>query len=122
MLDVGCGTGNRTIPVAKHYGVAELVGVDHSAPSLAVASQVAKEEGLDSFTPVESDVFNIPFPDGTFDVVVSWGVLHHTGDPLRGFRELVRLCKPGGYVGIYLYNRYNHWRHNLQRRKVFRLG
>src|SRR3712207_8661887 len=51
----------------------------------------------------------------------SQGVLHHTSEPYRGFKELVRVCKPGGFVDIYLYNKWNHWRHNMQKEKVSKL-
>jgi ubiquinone/menaquinone biosynthesis C-methylase UbiE len=121
-LDVGCGTGNRTMKLAKHFGVAEYVGVDQSSASLAIARRVAAEEEFDRFVGVEADVFQLPFPDASFDVVLSQGVLHHTSDPLRGYKELVRVCRPGGLISIFLYNKWNHWRHNLQKNKVSRLA
>ena len=119
-LDVGCGTGNRSMLIAQRLGVSEFVGFDHSTASLDVARSVAREEGFDRFTPQEGDLFALPFPDGSFDVVVSWGVLHHTHDPLAGFREMVRVCRPGGSVAIFLYNLYSHWRHNRQKAEVDR--
>lgn len=121
-LEVGCGTGMRSMLVAQHYGVREFVGFDHSRASLDVARRVAAEDGYHRFTPVEGDLFNIPFPDASFDVVVSWGVLHHTHDPFAGLREMARLCRPGGFVALFLYNKWNHWRHNLQKDKVSRLA
>lgn len=121
-LEVGCGTGMRSMLAAKNFGVREFVGFDHSTASLNLAKQTAKEEEFDRFTPMEGDLFKLPFPDGSFDIVVSWGVLHHTHDPWGGFREMVRVCKPGGYLAIYLYNYWNHWRHNLQKARVDRLA
>lgn len=121
-LDVGCGTANRSMPVARYFDVEEYVGLEHSSVSLDVARRVAEEEGFERFVPVEGDLFAIPYPDGYFDVVVSWGVLHHTADPFRGLQEMVRVCRPGGFVGIFLYNKFNHWRHNLQKDKVSRLA
>lgn len=122
-LDIGCGTGNRSMLIAKHLGVQEFVGFDQSIASLRIAQEVAQEEGFsDRFKPLQGDLFNLPFENGEFDVVVSWGVLHHTRDPLAGLKEAVRVCKAGGFVGIFLYNKYNHWRHNLQKRRVSRLA
>lgn len=122
LIDVGCGTGHRVIPIAKHFGVKEYVGIDHSTASLAVARDLVEELDFKQASLVEGDIFNLPYPDGSFDVVISQGVLHHTSEPYRGFKELVRICRPGGFVDIYLYNKWNHWRHNLQKKKVNRLA
>lgn len=121
-LDVGCGTGMRSMLVAQHFGVKEFVGLDHSSASLDIARRVAQEDGFQRFTPVQGDLFNIPYPDASFDIVVSWGVLHHTHDPYRGLREMMRVCRPNGFVALYLYNKWNHWRHNIQKNRVSRIA
>jgi SAM-dependent methyltransferase len=59
-------------------------------------------------------------PDNRFDYSYSVGVLHHTGDPLRGFQEMVRVTKPGGVVIVSLYNRYSRFLLNV-RQKVCKL-
>ena len=122
MLDVGCGTGDRSILVAKHYKVKELVGLDACKNSLEIASKVAQEEAYPFFTPVNGSLFEIPFQDNYFDIVVSWGVLHHTGDPFEGLKEMKRVCKEGGFIGFFVYNSYADWRHNLQRKEISRKG
>lgn len=122
VIDVGCGTGHRVMPMAQHFGVRQYVGFDQSAASLAVARQLAGDLGFSNAVFEEGDLFDLPFPDASFDVVISQGVLHHTSDPLRGFKELVRICKPGGFVAVYLYNKFNHWRHNLQKARVSRIA
>jgi len=122
VIDVGCGTGHRVMPLAQHFGVREYVGFDQSTASLAVARDLKQELGFHGATLVEGDIFQLPYPDASFDVVISQGVLHHTSDPFRGFQELVRVCRPGGFVNIYLYNKWNHWRHNRQKAKVDRLA
>jgi ubiquinone/menaquinone biosynthesis C-methylase UbiE len=122
VVDVGCGTAHRVMPLAQHFGAAEYVGIDHSIASLDVARALARELGFAAVTLLEADLFELPFEDAAFDIVISQGVLHHTSDPQGGFRELVRVCKPGGFVNVYLYNKYNHWRHNLQKARVSRAG
>jgi SAM-dependent methyltransferase len=122
IIDVGCGTGHRVLPIAHHFGVKEYVGFDQSSASLDVARTLAAELRCADVTLRAGDLFSLPFPDASFDVVISQGVLHHTSDPLRGFRELVRICRPNGFIAIYLYNKFNHWRHNLQKARVNRLA
>ena len=119
VLDVGCGTGHRVMPMAKHFGAREYVGLEQSSASITVARALAAEIGMNA-TIHEGDLFSLPVPDGSFDIVISQGVLHHTSDPWRGFTELVRVCRPGGFVNIYLYNKANHFRHNLQKERVNR--
>jgi ubiquinone/menaquinone biosynthesis C-methylase UbiE len=121
VLDVGCGTAHRVMPIAHHYGASEYIGLEQSSASIAVARALAAELGMNAAIH-EGDLFNLPFEDGSFDVVISQGVLHHTSDPWRGFAELVRVCKPGGFVNIYLYNWWNHIRHNMQKARVDRLA
>jgi ubiquinone/menaquinone biosynthesis C-methylase UbiE len=55
----------------------------------------------------QGDAENLPFQDGTFDVVYSNGVLHHVPDMARAFREARRVLKPGGKFIVLLYNRYS---------------
>lgn len=122
VIDVGCGTGHRVMPMAQHFGAKEYVGFDHSTRSLEVARALKQELRFEGASLVEGDIFKLPYPDASFDVVISQGVLHHTSDPYRAFQELVRICRPGGFINIYLYNRWNHWRHNLQKARVDRLA
>ncbi len=51
----------------------------------------------------------LPMPDGVFDAVVSDGVIHHTPDPRRAFRENARVLKPGGYLYLGVYNRQGYY-------------
>ena len=122
LIDVGCGTGHRVIPLAKHFGAKEYVGIDHSSASLRVAKDLVAEIGMKNALLVEGDLFNIPYDDDSFDIVISQGVLHHTTDPYRGFLELVRICRLGGFVNVFLYNKWNHWRHNIQKRRINRIA
>lgn len=52
------------------------------------------------------NLFKAPFRDGTFDVVISNGVSHHTSDPEGGFRSLAAKVKPGGHIIVGLYDSY----------------
>src|SRR5215210_6437076 len=59
IIDVGCGTGHRVIPIAKHFGVKEYVGLDHSVASLTVARELARELQFNQCLLKEGDLFNL---------------------------------------------------------------
>jgi len=106
VLDMGCGTGEYALWYAMK-GAGKVTGVDLSEGSLAVAQKRKEEERLDNVEFIKKDILNLDFPDNTFDYSFSVGVLHHTGDPFRGFKHLVRVTKPGGIVIVSLYNSYS---------------
>ncbi len=95
VLEVGCGTGlllRRLAPMAR-----EAVGVDLSPGMLAKA----RARGL---TVVEGDARALPFPEGRFDVAVSFKTLPHVPDLAGSLRELARVVRPGGFVVAEVYN------------------
>lgn len=102
ILDVGCGTGQLTRAAKGKAGAtAEVVGVDASAEMIAVARRKAQEEGCDiDFQP--GLIEKLPFPDDTFDIVLSSLMVHHLPDDLkeRGFTEVYRVLKPGGRLFV----------------------
>lgn len=72
--------------------------------SRAVETAAHLCSGLDNVFIAQADLFSLPFPPDFFDVIFSCGVLHHTPDPRECFRKLVSHLKPGGHIGIYIYN------------------
>jgi ubiquinone/menaquinone biosynthesis C-methylase UbiE len=106
VLDLGCGTGEYTLWYAVH-GAREVVGIDLSAGSLALAERKRREAGVGNVTFLEQDILDNDLPDDSFDYAYSVGVLHHTGDPETGFRQMCRVVRPGGVVVVSLYNRYS---------------
>lgn len=121
VLEVGCGTGDYALWYATH-GAAEVTGVDLSDGSLAAAEQKKHTHGVENISFLKQDVLQLPFPDANFNYSYSVGVLHHTGDPFRGFREMVRVTKPGGIVIVSLYNTYSRYLLNLRQRICKALG
>jgi SAM-dependent methyltransferase len=104
VLDVGCGMG-RFAEVVSRWGAA-VVGVDLS---LAVESAYANLGGRPNVRFLQADCFKLPFAPGSFDVVYSIGVLHHTPDCAAAFRAIVPLLKPGGTLAVWLYPRMGTW-------------
>lgn len=99
VLDVGCGFG-RHMYVGAEEG-AEVVGVDLSG-GVDRAYAVNRRSGRCHV--VQANVFDRPFREGTFDVVWSFGVLHHMPDPAAGFRAIVPFARPdGGAVVVWVY-------------------
>ncbi len=115
VVELGCGTGQLTafLSIAGR----RCVGVDLSRASLAVAEAFRARAGLDSARFVRGNLFEPPILPGSADVAISNGVLHHTADPREGFRQLVRLLRPGGVVIVGLYNRWGRLLLPLLRRR-----
>ncbi len=97
LLDVACGTGNALIPAAEHGAVA--TGLDITPKLLEAARERARAAGVEVEL-VEGDAEQLPFEDGAFDVVVSVFGAMFAPDHERAAAELLRVCRPGGKVGV----------------------
>ena len=99
ILDAGCGSG-RMIRALSTYGC-EVVGIDLSDVRLAYSLN----KGTAQSHVLLADIFRLPFPQETFDIVWSEGVIHHTPDPQGAFRCLADVTKPGGTCYVWVYGR-----------------
>ena len=100
VLDAGCGYGRHS-RIVQEFG-AEVVGIDLSV-AVINARRITKE--MPKVHIVQTDLFYPPFRKEIFDVVFSWGVLHHTPDPRRAFEGLVDFVKPGGDISVKIYRK-----------------
>jgi SAM-dependent methyltransferase len=118
VLEVGCGTGQ----LSNFLGIScrRVIGSDLCLNSLRLGEQFRREHEIDRASFVQMNLFRPAFKREQFDVVLCNGVLHHTSDPLGGFRRLVPLVRPGGHIVIGLYNRWGRLMTDA-RRRVFRL-
>lgn len=98
LLDVGCGPGTITVDLARMLGEGGVVGIDRSEAVLAGAAELAIAAGVDNVEFREGDVMDLPFPDGSFDVVHAHQVLQHLKDPVGALREMSRVCRSRGVV------------------------
>jgi demethylmenaquinone methyltransferase/2-methoxy-6-polyprenyl-1,4-benzoquinol methylase len=102
VLDVGCGTGDLAISIARLSGKGvEIVGLDYSPPMLARARQKAVKAGVnESVTFLHGEATHLPFPDAHFDAVgISFAFRNLTyKNPLRDphLVEVLRVLRPGG--------------------------
>ncbi len=94
VLDAGCGTGGLTQWLRDRYAPERVVAMDISEEALLRCGERGLEEMLCS--PVEY----IPFPDASFDLVLSLNVIYHlqVEDDLEALREMRRVLAPGGYL------------------------
>jgi SAM-dependent methyltransferase len=99
VLDAGCGMG-RFAEIVHQYG-GEYVGLDYS---FAVDAAMRNVGHLPDVHLVQADIFQLPFADDVFDLVMSLGVLHHTPDPAKAFASLPRVLKPRGRLTVTLYD------------------
>ncbi len=97
VLDVACGSGNAAIAAAR-FGC-DAVGIDYVPALLARGRRRVEAEGLDVHL-VEGDAEEIPFPNSSFDAVVSVFGAMFAPDHERASAELARVCRPGGRIGL----------------------
>lgn len=119
VLEVGCGTGTDLIQFAR--GGAKVTGVDFTPRSIEITRRRFEVYGLEADLLV-GDAECLAFPDATFDLVYSFGVLHHTPNTNRAISEIHRVLRPGGTAIIMLYHRFSlyYWGGLMLKRGVFR--
>jgi ubiquinone/menaquinone biosynthesis C-methylase UbiE len=100
VLEVGCGIGTGPAYIAKRYPC-RVMTVDLSAKMLFWAEKRARREGVaDRITFRQADVRQLPFEEGRFDATIAESVLAFVADKRAAIKELVRVTRPGGYVGL----------------------
>jgi ubiquinone/menaquinone biosynthesis C-methylase UbiE len=101
VIDCGCGPGSITCDIAQAVVPGEVVGIDIAEAQLDRARRLAVRRGIPNVRFERGDIYALPFPDGSFDVALAHNVLHHLGDPPRAIREMRRVLKPSGIIGIH---------------------
>lgn len=104
VLVAGCGTGLEAMNVANTFQMSSLFAVDLSRTSLGYAQRKFKEHGITDVTWRHGDILELGAIDDRFDMVHSFGVIHHMADPAKGLSVLSGLLNPGGYLFLGLYS------------------
>ena len=104
VLEIGVGAGadfQNWCRYARH-----ATGVDLTEKAIALTRERLELNAVppERYTLRTADAESLPFGDNTFDLVYSWGVLHHTPDTAGAFREVFRVLKPGGIVRAMIYH------------------
>lgn len=97
VLDVASGTGNAALAAARRF--CDITSTDFVPEMLERGRIRAKAEGL-SIIFEEADAENLPYPEDTFDVVLSVFGVMFAPDHTRAAREILRVCRPGGRIGL----------------------
>jgi glycosyltransferase involved in cell wall biosynthesis len=104
LLEIGCGLGTDLLQFARHGAI--VTGVDLTEESIALAKKRFELYGVQG-TFCTADAENLPFADNSFDVVYSFGVLHHTPNTQKAIDEIYRVVKHGGEIVIMLYHKHS---------------
>ncbi|QEG36027.1 class I SAM-dependent methyltransferase [Bythopirellula goksoeyrii] len=102
VLEVGCGQGYQASNWAK--AGAKITAVDLNPQAVKITTERFRQFDLTGNIKL-CDARELPFDNETFDYVYSWGVLHHSPDIEKSLSEVLRVLKPGGGFGVYLYCR-----------------
>jgi len=102
ILDVGCGPGTDTIPLAQLVGpTGQVIGIDHDEAMVAEANNQAEVAGVSDWVEHRvEDALALSFEDNQFDACHTERVLFHLSKPAQAFAEIVRVTKPGGRIAL----------------------
>jgi len=117
-LDVGCGTGSLLKVARKLHPDNEMVGIDIDKKILEIAKKKLDSIGI---TLINTGAENLPFPDNSFDVVVSTLIFHHlpTEIKLKALSEIKRVLKPDGRFLLVDFGK--DYRRQKQRRTILKV-
>jgi ubiquinone/menaquinone biosynthesis C-methylase UbiE len=102
VLEIGVGMGADHLEWAKS-GPRSLTGIDLTERAIEFTAERVACYGLKSELRV-ADAERLPFPNNSFDIVYSYGVLHHSPDTAQAIREVYRVLRPGGSARIMIYH------------------
>ena len=100
LLACGCGPGTITAGLAQAVAPGETVGVDMSEEQVEHAAELASLQGLTNARFQVANVYELPFPDDTFDAVFSNALMEHLSRPADALIEMRRVAKKGGVVAV----------------------
>jgi ubiquinone/menaquinone biosynthesis C-methylase UbiE len=100
LIDCGCGPGSITVDLAQAITPGEVIGIDLREEALTHGRQLAHDRGVSNVTFQAANVYQLPCPDAAFDAAFACAVLQHLAAPLEALKEMRRVLKLGGVIGI----------------------
>tara|TARA_B110000483_G_C18091877_1_gene502315 strand:+ start:95 stop:1123 length:1029 start_codon:yes stop_codon:yes gene_type:complete len=106
ILDLGCGTGENTVAFAQHFFKSEIIGIDASKASIALAKKLKIKLNLNN---CNFKIYNFEKKSakdlGKFDFVICAGVLHHLTNPKRELKKISKLLRKNSILILKIYNK-----------------
>lgn len=118
ILDAGCGTGSSTDYLAHLNPQAQVVAIDLSAGTLAVAKERCRRSGAERVTFHHLSLYDVAQLEGEFELINSVGVLHHLPDPIRGLQAIASKLAVGGVMHIFVYAELGRWEIRLMQQAI----
>ncbi len=118
ILDAGCGSGVGTEYLVHLNPQAQVVGIDLSAGTLAVAQERCQRSGANRVQFHQLSLYDLDQLPGEFDFINCVGVLHHLPDPIRGIQSLAAKLAPGGLMHIFVYGELGRWEIKLMQQAI----
>jgi ubiquinone/menaquinone biosynthesis C-methylase UbiE len=100
LLDCGCGPGTITLGFAEVVSPGSAVGTEIEESQVAIARANAIKLNVPNVSFKVGSIYSLPFEDESFDAVFISAILGNLQEPLKGIRELHRVLKPGGVIGV----------------------
>jgi ubiquinone/menaquinone biosynthesis C-methylase UbiE len=95
-----CGPGTITLGFAELGSPGEVAGIDFAENQIELANTSAAKQGISNARFMVGSIYEIPFPDNSFDAVFNHAVLEHLSEPRKALSEMHRVLKPGGVIGV----------------------
>ena len=118
ILDAGCGSGVGTEYLVHLNPEAQVVGIDLSSGTLAVARERCQRSGADRVTFQQLSIYDVAQLEGEFELINCVGVLHHMPDPIKGIKALANKLAPGGLLHIFVYAALGRWEISLMQQAI----
>ena len=94
VLDLPCGDGRNTLPLAQAFP--RVMAADVSSRAVKIARENLEKKNIRNCSYQDADIFHTPWDNNSFDSILCWGTLGHLARPVLALKELIRILKPGG--------------------------
>jgi len=113
VLDAGCGTGNTSLALAAQFPNVQFTGIDISSTSIQKAKNSLQEKDLKNLKFHEWNLMKIYKSEYKFEIILCFGVLHHTAEMQKVLNNLSTILNSNGILFLWVYGKYGRYFHSL---------